>query len=170
MRTIAKAPLRIFLRYVVVLAAAVYVHHAVAPRLLPDAAVPDITLATVVYVALAVGGVPAVVCGFILGLASDLLGWGPVGLGALVGTVSAAVFSHFRGRIYEGSLLVPAIFAAAAVIVKQTLAFVLVAAAAGPASFGWLVVGKVALAAAVTAVFSFPLLFFYWRFLPPRRT
>ncbi len=170
MRTIAKAPLRIFLRYVVVLAAAVYVHHAVAPRLLPDAAVPDITLATVVYVALAGGGVPAVVCGVSRGWASDLLGGGPVGLGALVGTVSAAVFSHFRGRIYEGSLLVPAIFAAAAVIVKQTLAFVLVAAPAGPASFGWLVVGKVALAAAVTAVFSFPLLFVYWRFLPPRRT
>lgn len=161
--------MRIFLRYVVVLAAAVYAHHAVAPRLLPDALVPDLTLATVVYVALAVGGVPAVVLGFILGLASDLLGWGPVGLGALVGAVSASVFSYFRGQIYEGSLLVPAIFAAVAVIVKQTFAFVLVAAFAGPASFGWPVVGKIALAAAATAVVSFPLLFFYWRFLPPRR-
>ena len=162
--------MRIFLRYVIVIAAVVYGHHAVLPRLLPDVLVPDLTLATVVYVALAVGGVPAVVCGFILGLASDLLGWGPVGLGALVGTASAAVFSYFRGQIYEGSLLVPALFAAVAVIVKQTLAFVLVAAFAGPASFGWLVVGKVALAAAATAVVSFPLLFFYWRFLPPRRT
>ncbi len=162
--------MRIFLRYVIVIAAVVYGHLAVLPRLLPDALVPDLTLATVVYVALAVGGVPAVVCGFILGLASDLLGWGPVGLGALVGTASAAVFSYFRGQIYEGSLLVPALFAAVAVIVKQTLAFVLVAAFAGPASFGWLVVGKVALAAAATAVVSFPLLFFYWRFLPPRRT
>ena len=162
--------MRIFLRYVIVIAAVVYGHHAVLPRLLPDVLVPDLTLATVVYVALAVGGVPAVVCGFVLGLASDLLGWGPVGLGALVGTASAAVFSYFRGQIYEGSLLVPALFAAVAVIVKQTLAFVLVAAFAGPASFGWLVVGKVALAAAATAVVSFPLLFFYWRFLPPRRT
>jgi rod shape-determining protein MreD len=162
--------LRIFLRYVIVLAAAVYVHQAVAPRLLPDAAVPDLTLATVVYVALAVGGVPAVVCGFILGLASDLLGWGPVGLGALVATAAAATFSYFRGQIYEGSLLIPAAFAAVAVIVKQVLSFVLVAAFAGPASFGWMVVGHIALAAGVTAAASFPLLFFYWRFLPPRRT
>jgi rod shape-determining protein MreD len=161
--------LRIFLRYVVVLAAAVYVQHAVAPRLLPDALVPDLTLATVVYVALAVGGVPAVVLGFILGLASDLLGWGPVGAGALVGTISAAAFSYFRGQIYEGSLVVPAAFAAVSVLVKQFLTFALLAAFAGPISFGWNVVGKTALAAASTAAFAFPLFFFYWRFLPPRR-
>lgn len=162
--------MRIFIRYVVVAAAVVYIHHAVAPRLLPDAAVPDLTLATVVYIALAVGGVPAVVSGFILGLASDLYGWGPVGVGALVGTVSAAAFSHFRGQIYERSLLVPAIFAAAAVAVKQLITFALLAATAGPISFGWHVVGKTALAAGATALFTFPLLFIYWRILPPRRT
>jgi rod shape-determining protein MreD len=162
--------LRIFLRYVVVVAAAVYVHHAVAPRLLPDVLVPDLTLATVVYVALAVGGVPAVVCGFILGLTSDLYGWGPVGVGALIGTISGAAVSYFRGQIYEGSLLVPAVFAAAAVIAKQLVTFALLAATAGPLSFGWHVLGKTALAAGATAFFTFPLLFVYWRVLPPRRS
>jgi rod shape-determining protein MreD len=160
--------LRIFFRYAVVLAAAVYVQHAVAPRLLPDVLVPDLTLATVVYVALAVGGVPAVVLGFVLGLASDLLGWGPVGAGALVGTISAAAFSYFRGQIYEGSLVVPAAFAAVSALAKQFLTFALLAAFAGPVSFGWHVFGKAALAAGSTAAFSFALFFFYWRFLPPR--
>jgi rod shape-determining protein MreD len=147
-----------------------YVHVSVAPRLLPDAAVPDLTLATVVYIALAVGGVPAVVCGFILGLTSDLLGWGPVGVGALIGTISGAAFSYFRGQIYERSLLVPALFAASAFVAKQFLSFVLLAATAGPVSFGWHVVGRTALGAGATAAFSFPLLFLYWRILPPRRT
>ncbi len=161
--------MRIFLRYVVVLSAAVYVQHAVAPRLLPDVLVPDFTLATVIYVALAVGGVPAVVLGFILGLTSDLLGWGPVGAGALVGTISAAAFSYFRGQIYEGSLVVPAAFAGVSALVKQFLTFALLAALAGPVSFGWHVVGKAALATVATAAFAFPLFFVYWRLLPPRR-
>jgi rod shape-determining protein MreD len=150
-------------------AAVVYLHHALVPRILPDNLVPDLTLVTVIYIALARGGVPAVVCGFALGLASDLFGWGPVGLGALVGTVSGAVFSYFRGQIYEGSLLAPTAFATGALIIKQVLGFILVAVAAGPVSFGWHVVGQWALGAAATAVVAFPLLFLYWRLLPARR-
>jgi rod shape-determining protein MreD len=160
---------RIFLRYVVVLAAVVYGHHAVLPRILPEAAVPDLTLATVVYLAFALGGVPAIACGFVLGLFSDLLGWGTVGVGALTGTLAGATFSYFRGQIYEKSLLVPAVFAAAAVVFKQILSYALVAATAGPVSFGWHVVGRFALAALITAACTVPLLFFYWRVLPPRR-
>jgi rod shape-determining protein MreD len=160
---------RTLIRYVVVVATVVYLHHALVPRILPDTFVPDLTLITVVYIALARGGVTAVVCGFVLGLASDLFGWGPVGLGALIGTVSGAVFSYFRGQIYEGSLLAPAAFATGAVIIKQILSFVLVAIAAGPVSFGWHVVGQWGLGAAATAVAAFPLLFFYWRLMPARR-
>ena len=162
--------MRIFIRYVFVIAAVMYVHVSVAPRILPTTAVPDLALATVVYVALAVGGVTAVVSGFILGLTSDLFGWGPVGVGALVGTLAGAAFSYFRGQIYERSLLVPALFAAFAVIAKQLVTFALLAATAGPVSFGWHVMGRTALGAGVTAAFSFPLLFLYWRILPPRRT
>jgi rod shape-determining protein MreD len=160
---------RKFLRYVLVAAAVVYGHHALLPRLLPEAAVPDLTLATVVYVALALGGVTAVACGFLLGLASDLLGWGPVGVGALTGTLAAAAFSYFRGQIYEKSLLVPAVFAAAAAVVRLLLSYALLAATAGPVSFGWHVVGRLALGAAATGAASVPLLFVYWRILPPRR-
>lgn len=161
--------MRIFLRYVIVIAAVVYGHHAVLPRILPEAAVPDLTLTTVVYLALALGGVPAIVCGFILGLASDLLGWGVVGVGALTATLAAAAFSYFRGQIYEKSLLVPAVFAAAATVAKHILSYTLIAATAGPVSFGWAVVGRLALGAAATMAASIPLLFVYWRILPPRR-
>ncbi len=162
--------MRIFIRYVFVIAAVMYVDVGVAARLLPTAAVPDFALATVVYLALAVGGVTAVVSGFILGLASDLFGWGPVGVGALVGTLAGAAFSYFRGQIYERSLLVPVLFAALASVAKQLLSFALLAATAGPVSFGWHVVGRTALAAGATAAFSLPLLFLYWRILPPRRS
>ena len=161
--------MRVFLKYLFVLAAVVYGHHAVLPRVLPETFVPDLTLASVVYLALAVGGIPAVVCGFVLGLASDLLGWGAVGVGALTGTLAAAAFSYFRGQIYEKSLLVPAVFAAAAAVVRLILNYALLAATAGPVSFGWYVVGRIALGAAVTAAASIPLLFVYWRVLPPRR-
>ena len=161
--------MRIFLRYVVVVAAVVYGHLALLPRVLPEAAVPDLTMATVVYLALSLGGIPAVVCGFILGLASDLLGWNPVGVGALVGTLAAAAFSYFRGQIYEKSLLVPSIFAAAASVFKLILSYTLLAATSGLVSFGWHVVGRLALGAATTAVASIPLLFAYWRILPQRR-
>ncbi len=147
-----------------------YVYFSVAPRVLPAPAVPDLALATVVYLALAIGGATAVVSGFILGLTSDLFGWGPVGVGALVGTLAGAAFSYFRGQIYERSLLVPALFAAFAFAAKQLLSFALLAATAGPVSFGWHVVGRTALGAAATAAFSFPLLFLYWRILPARRT
>jgi len=115
------------------------------------------------------GGIPAVVCGFVLGLASDLLGWGPVGVGALVGTLAAAAFSYFRGQIYEKSLVVPSVFAAAATLFKLILGYILLAATSGLVSFGWHVVGRIALGAGTTAVASIPLLFAYWRLLPQRR-
>jgi rod shape-determining protein MreD len=160
---------RILTRYVLTIAAVVYVDHAVLPRLLPEGVAPDLTLATIIYLALAIGGVSAVAAGFALGLISDLLGWGPVGVGALIGTLAAAIFSYFRGQIYERSLLAPAIFTALAFILKKALILALLAVTAGPVTVGWPVVGRAGVAALLTAATAFPLLFFYWRFLPPRR-
>jgi len=160
---------RVFFRYVLIIAAVVYVDHAVLPRLLPEGLAPDLTLATIIYLALAVGGVSAIAAGFALGLISDLLGWGPVGVGALIGTLAGAVFSYFRGQIYERSLLAPAIFTAVAFIVKKAVILALLAGTAGPLTVRWPVIGRAGVAALVTAAAAFPLLFFYWRLLPPRR-
>ncbi|UCH77304.1 MAG: rod shape-determining protein MreD [Candidatus Coatesbacteria bacterium] len=161
--------MRIFTRYVLIIAAVVYVDHAVLPRLLPEGVAPDLTLATIIYLALAVGGVAAVAAGFALGLISDLLGWGPVGVGALIGTLAGAVFSYFRGQIYERSLLVPAVFTAVAFILKKAITLGLLAGTGAPVTVGWPVVGRAGVAALVTAAAAFPLLFLYWRLLPPRR-
>ena len=161
--------MRTFLRYFVVVAVVVYLHQAVLPRFLPGGAVPDLTLASVVYIALAVGGVPAIIAGFLLGLAADLFGWGPLGLNAFVATIAAFAVGRLRGQIYENSLLFPAFFAVVAFLAREVLAFVLSAVFAGPLSFGWRVVGQLALGAAVTGAASFPLSFIYWRVLPVRQ-
>jgi len=160
---------RLFFRYLLVTTAAVWVDHAVLPRLVPGGFAPNLSLATVVYIALAAGGLRAVVAGFVIGLASDLLGWGPVGLNALVATLAAAVFGRLRGQIYENSLLVPAAMVVLADLVLQLLSFVLAAAATGPVSFGWAVVGRVVLVPLITGLTCFPLFFAYWRLLPPPR-
>ncbi len=162
-------PLRLFLRYLVVIAAVAYLHHAVLPRFLSGGYVPDLTLASVVYVALAVGGLPAIFAGFLLGLVSDLFGWGPVGLNAFVGAVAAFAVGRLRGQVYESSLLAPAAFAVAAFILREALSFVLLAIFAGPVSFGWHVVGRLLLGALITGAACFPLLFVYWRLIPPPR-
>jgi rod shape-determining protein MreD len=153
----------------VVAAAAAYLQYAVLPRLITVDFTPDLALATVVYVALAAGGVGAVVFGFALGLAGDLLGWGPVGVSALVATVAAAVTGRLRVHLYEYSLLVPVILAAVAALLKQLLAFVLVALGPAPVAFGWSVLGHLLLAGATTGLAGFPLFFLYWRLIPPRR-
>jgi rod shape-determining protein MreD len=161
--------MKYIVRTVLVVAAAFYLHHALLPRVLTADFTPDLTLATVVYIALAAGNVAAVVGGFFLGLASDLFGWGPVGVGALVATLAAAVYGRLRVHIYEYSLVVPAVLVAVAALLKQVLYFVLLAFGPAHVSLTWAVVGRLALSTAVSGVAAVPLFFVYWRLIPPRR-
>ena len=156
-------------RTVFVVAAVFYLHHAVLPRLLTVGYTPDLTLITAVYIALAAGNAAAVLGAFLLGLGSDLVGWGPVGVGALVATLAAAIYGRLRVNIYESSLLVPAILVAAAALVKQVLYAVLLAVGPAHISFTWAVAGRIALATLITGAAAVPLFFLYWRLIPPRR-
>ena len=146
-----------------------YLHHAVLPRVLTADFTPDLTLTTVVYFALAAGGVASIVVGFLLGFLSDLFGWGPVGLGALVATLAAAVYGRFRVQIYERSLLVPAVLTTFAALVKQILYFALLAFGPAHVNFGWSIVWRLVVGTVVTGLVAFPVFYVYWRLIPPRR-
>lgn len=159
--------MRLFIRYCAVLAVTVYVGHAVLPRVVPAGWEPDMTAATIVYVALAVGGVRALLTGFILGLVADLFGWGPVGVGALAGTATAAACGLLHGQIYENSIAAPAAVAALAALVKGALMLAVAAAFAGLLGGGWALVGRLAACALATGVVAAPLYFLFWRIIPP---
>ncbi len=148
----------------------VYIHRAVLPRFLPTPYVPELTLATVVYLAVAVGGIRSLFFAFVLGLASDLLGWGPVGLGALVATLTAAAYAPLRGRIYENSLLVPAALTALAALAQGVLSLIIFVLAPGAVSLAGSDILRLVAAALVAGAASLPLFFIYWRLLPPRRS
>lgn len=161
--------MKYYLRAVLVALAALYLHHAALPRLLTADFTPDLTIATAVYFALAAGGAGAVVIGFLMGLAGDLFGWGPLGLGAGVTTLAAAGYGRLRVQIYQGSLLVPAVLTTFAVLVKQALALLFLAIGPAGVALTWGAVGRLGLHLLITALVCFPLYFFYWRFIPPRR-
>ena len=90
-------------------------------RIAPYGAVPDIALGIVVYSAYINGVMIGQISGFLSGITIDLLSAAPLGLNALVRTLTGTLAGLMNGKFFLDSILIPMLLCAAATLFKALL-------------------------------------------------
>jgi rod shape-determining protein MreD len=88
-------------------------------------AVPDLALGVLVFTAYSNGMMTGQVTGFFSGLISDFISAAPLGLNALIRTITGALCGLIKGVFVFGSIFLPMLLCAAATALKAALLIVL---------------------------------------------
>jgi rod shape-determining protein MreD len=88
-------------------------------------AVPDLALAVVIYSAYINGAMTGQISGFFSGLLLDFLSAAPLGMNALIRTLSGALAGTMKGTFFLDSIFLPMALCAAATLVKAISLFIL---------------------------------------------
>lgn len=116
--------------------AAVVLQAVLAPVLAIGGIVPNLLLAYALAVALCRPYSPGVLLPFVLGLAFDLMGGGPVGAMALLLLLAASACRHLARALDNDTLFIPLGLLLAGVLVVELLYAVLLVLCGYPASLG----------------------------------
>jgi len=87
--------------------------------------VPDLALCILVFSAYVNGTMTGQVSGFFSGLFIDFLSQSPLGMNALIRTVTGALAGIFKGALFLDYIVMPAILCALATILKAIMMFIL---------------------------------------------
>jgi len=87
--------------------------------------VPDLALCVLVFSAYVNGTMTGQVSGFFSGLFIDFLSQAPLGMNALIRTVTGALAGIFKGALFLDYIVMPAILCALATILKAIMMFIL---------------------------------------------
>ncbi|MDR3276692.1 MAG: rod shape-determining protein MreD [Treponema sp.] len=87
--------------------------------------VPDLCLGIVVYSAYVNGGMTGQLTGFFSGILLDFLSAAPLGLNALIRTITGALAGRFKGTFFLDAVFLPMALCAGATLLKALLLFIL---------------------------------------------
>ena len=87
--------------------------------------VPDLALCILVFSAYVNGTMTGQISGFFSGLFIDFLSASPLGMNALIRTITGALAGIFKGALFLDYIVMPAILCALATILKAIIIFIL---------------------------------------------
>lgn len=90
-------------------------------------AAPDLVLIIIVFTGIKTGPMPAQVAGFGAGIIEDLITTAPLGLHALIRTVTGFSFGFARNKVFVDIVFLPILLCLAASLLKAVLLLVLTA-------------------------------------------